>query len=265
MRTALPVTESAPPDLLRLAGHPLRWRLMRALAKSDLRVQELSELVREPQNLVSFHLGKLRAGALVTARRSTADRRDSYYSLNLDSIRSLMSGAGAMLHPGLRLVPSDRVTSSLRATKILFLCTGNSARSQMAEALIKVRSSGLVKAWSAGSDPKPLHLNTIRVMREAYGLDLSAQKPTHLDKFVNRRFDWVISLCDRVREVCPDFPGQPEVIHWSVPNPATGEPDEITYPLFQATAVELSRRIEFLLAVLSDRAPRVQHKGETKR
>ena len=73
--------------------------------------------------------------------------------------------------------------------------------------------------------------------------------------FDGRRFDWVISLCDRVREVCPGFPGYPETIHWSIPNPAAGEgDDDATYPLYQQTAAELATRIGFLLAVLTDRS-----------
>jgi hypothetical protein len=73
----------------------------------------------------------------------------------------------------------------------------------------------------------------------------------------------VISLCDRVREVCPEFPGYPEVIHWSIANPATGDPDdEATYPLFQQTAAELATRIEFLLAALTDRTPAPHSQGE---
>jgi len=70
--------------------------------------------------------------------------------------------------------------------------------------------------------------------------------------FADKRFDWVISLCDRVREVCPEFPGHPEAIHWSIPNPVTGESDDVTYKLFQETAAELSTRVDFLLAALAD-------------
>jgi protein-tyrosine-phosphatase len=91
-------------------------------------------------------------------------------------------------------------------------------------------------------------------MREEYGLDLADQASKHLEVFAGQRFDWVISLCDRVREVCPEFPGGPETIHWSIANPVTGEPDEVTYPLFQETAAELVTRIDFLLAAVADRA-----------
>jgi protein-tyrosine-phosphatase len=90
-------------------------------------------------------------------------------------------------------------------------------------------------------------------MREEYGLDLAGHAPKHLEVFAGQRFDWVISLCDRVREVCPELPCHPKTIHWSIANPATGDSDDVTYPLFQQTAAELATRIEFLLAVLADR------------
>jgi protein-tyrosine-phosphatase/DNA-binding transcriptional ArsR family regulator len=244
-----------PPDFLQLAGHPLRWRLLRALTRSDRRVHELSGLVGEPQNLVSYHLGKLRDARLVSARRSDADRRDAYYTVDLARIGSLLSATGAALHPGLRLPPPARHAAGPGRVRVLFLCTGNSARSQMAEALARALSAGAVEAYSAGSHPKPMHPNAVRVMRDEHGLDLSGQASKHIDVFVGQRFDRVISLCDRVREVCPEFPGPPETIHWSLPNPASGDADDdASYPLFQQTAAELVTRIEFLLAALGERA-----------
>jgi protein-tyrosine-phosphatase/DNA-binding transcriptional ArsR family regulator len=222
-------------------------------------VHELTGLVGEPQNLVSYHLGKLRDGRLVSARRSSADRRDAYYTVDLARIGGLLSASGGALHPGLRLTrasPDGAAPGSVKAVKVLFLCTGNSARSQMAEALVIARSGGVIEAYSAGSHPKPVHPNAVRVMRDEYGLDLSAHASKHLDAFVDQRFDWVISLCDRVREVCPPFPGHPETIHWSIANPAAGDgDDDATYPLFQQTAAELATRIGFLLAALTDRIP----------
>jgi ArsR family transcriptional regulator, arsenate/arsenite/antimonite-responsive transcriptional repressor / arsenate reductase (thioredoxin) len=242
----------APTEFLQLAGHPLRWRLLSELARSDRVVSELTGLVGEPQNLVSYHLGKLRDGRLVSARRSSADRRDTYYGLNLPRIGGLLSATGGALHPGLRLSPPPRDSALIGPVRVLFLCTGNSARSQMAEALARARSGGAIEAYSAGSHPRPVHPNAVRVMREQYGLDLANHTSKHLDVFADQHFDWVISLCDRVREVCPEFPGHPETIHWSIPNPVTGEPDDVTYPLFQQTGAELSTRIEYLLAVLAE-------------
>jgi protein-tyrosine-phosphatase len=222
-------------------------------------VHELTGLVGEPPNLVSYHLGKLRDGRLVSARRSSADRRDTYYTVDLGRIGGLLSATGGALHPGLRLTrasPDGAAPGAVRAVRVLFLCTGNSARSQMAEALARDRSGGVVEAYSAGSHPKPVHPNAVRVMRDEYGLDLAALASKHLDVFVDLRFDWVISLCDRVREVCPQFPGHPETIHWSIANPAAGDADDdATYPLFQRTAAELATRIGFLLAVVTDRTP----------
>jgi protein-tyrosine-phosphatase/DNA-binding transcriptional ArsR family regulator len=252
----------APPAFLQLAGHPLRWRLLSELARSDRLVHELTGLVGEAQNLVSYHLGKLRDGRLVSARRSAADRRDTYYGLDLARVGALLSAAGGALHPGLRLPPSTYDPAAIAPVRVLFLCTGNSARSQMAEALIRARSGGAIEAVSAGSHPKPLHPNAVRVMAEDYGLDLSGQASKSLDQFVGQPFDWVISLCDRVREVCPEFPGHPEAVHWSIPNPATGEPDDVTYPLFQETAAELSTRIDFLLATMAARSSQDANDGE---
>jgi protein-tyrosine-phosphatase len=126
----------------------------------------------------------------------------------------------------------------------------------MAEALIRARSGGAVQAYSAGSKPKPLHPNAVRVMRDEHGVDLSGHESKHLSVYADQHFDWVISLCDRVREVCPEFPGDPETIHWSVPDPAAGHADdEASYPAFQDTAAELETRIGFLLAVLPNATP----------
>jgi protein-tyrosine-phosphatase len=241
-----------PPEFLQLAAHPLRWRILSELARSDRVVHELTGLVGEAQNLVSYHLAKLRDGRLVSARRSSADRRDTYYGLDLARIGSLLSATGGALHPGLRLTPTPRNEESIGRVKVLFLCSGNSARSPMAEALARARSGGAVEAVSAGSHPRPLHPNAVRVMRDEYGLDLAGHTPRHLDALAGRSFDWVISLCDRVREVCPEFPAHPETVHWSIANPVTGDPDEVTYPLFAQTAAELATRIEFLLAAISE-------------
>jgi DNA-binding transcriptional ArsR family regulator len=86
---------------LRLAGHPVRWQLLGELARSDRKVRELTALVGQRQSLTSYHLGQLRAGGLVTMRRSSADGRDTYCTLNLALYRDRLAEAGAALHPGL--------------------------------------------------------------------------------------------------------------------------------------------------------------------
>jgi ArsR family transcriptional regulator, arsenate/arsenite/antimonite-responsive transcriptional repressor / arsenate reductase (thioredoxin) len=241
----------SPPGFLRLAAQPLRWRLLSELSRSDRRVGELCDLVTQPQSLVSYHLRQLRDGGLVSTRRSLADGRDAYYILDLERCGELLASTGAALHPG--LAPASRTPVGREArrrpalARVLFLCTGNSARSQIAEALAEQLSQGAVRAVSAGSHPKPLHPNAVRVMR-ARGVDLAGRRSKHLSEFAGLRFDFVISLCDRVREVCPEFPGGPELVHWSVPDPAR-EPgsDEETLPAFERTTREISTRIGFLL------------------
>jgi protein-tyrosine-phosphatase/DNA-binding transcriptional ArsR family regulator len=250
------VVGMTPPEFLQLAGHPLRWQLLGELARSDRTVYELTGLVGEAQNLVSYHLGKLREAGLVSTRRSSSDGRDAYYSADLTRIGELLTATGGALHPGLRLAPPSASGDGPGAVAVLFLCTGNSARSQMAEALVRNRSGGAVQAYSAGSNPKPLHPNAIRVMRDEHGIDLAGHESKHLSVFADQRFDWVISLCDKVREVCPEFPGDPETIHWSIPDPAAGQADdEASYPAFRDTAAELETRIQFLLAVLTSGTP----------
>jgi protein-tyrosine-phosphatase len=248
--------ELSAPAFLQLAGHPLRWRLLSDLAHSDRTVHELTGLLGQPQNLVSYHLGKLRDARLVSARRSSADRRDAYYTVSLTRLGELLAATGEALHPGLRLTPLPPSSARPGAVpaRVLFLCTGNSARSQMAEALARVRSGGLVEAHSAGSHPKPLHPNAVRVMRDEHAIDLAGQRSKHLSVFAQQRFDRVISLCDRVREVCPEFPGHPETVHWSIPDPAAGlaaGDDEASYPAFRQTADELATRIGFMLATFA--------------
>ena len=243
---------SSPPQFLRLAGHALRWRLMSELARSDRRVGELCALAGRRQSLVSYHLRRLRDGGLVSTRRSAADGRDTYYVLDLARCGELLAGAGVSLHPGLAPAPRQRggrASGSARA-RVLFLCTGNSARSQIAEALAEQLSGGAVSAASAGSHPKPLHPNAVRVMR-ARGIDLAGRRSKHLGEFAAQRFDYVISLCDRVREVCPEFPGGPELVHWSIPDPARASGSgEDTLPAFERTAAELCTRIGFLIEAI---------------
>ena len=232
---------SAPPGFLRLAGHPLRWRLLTELARTDRQVRELTGLLGQPQSLVSYHLGRLRAGGLVSARRSSADGRDSYYRIDLARCRELLAETGLALHPGLG--PGPPPAGRVR-TRVLFLCTGNSARSQMAEAILGQLAGDGVEAASAGSRPKPLHPEAVRVMRE-HGIDISGQRSKHVEEFAGQRFGYVVTLCDRVREVCPEFPGHPQLIHWSIADPA-GEAD--ARAAFCRVAAELRTRVGFLLA-----------------
>lgn len=114
--------------------------------------------------------------------------------------------------------------------RVLFLCTGNSARSQMAEALLR-RAAGEagvpMEVASAGTDPQGVNPLTIEVMREL-DIDLSSAESKHLDRFVGERWDHVVTVCDQAQESCPIFPGAVRTLHWSFPDPAaaTGSVEE---------------------------------------
>jgi protein-tyrosine-phosphatase len=247
-----------PPDILGLLGDPLRWQLVVELGRSDRRVNELVQLVGKPQNLVSYHLAELRRGGVVNARRSSADGRDVYYRADLIRCRDLLGEAGLSLHPGLAMAPAlPEVVGPRRARpRVLFLCTGNSARSQIAEALVEHRSAGTVEARSAGSHPKVLHPNAVRVMAQR-SIDIAGRPTKSLDRFTRTRFDRVITLCDKVREICPEFPGTPTAAHWSIADPAAaGDSDEATYPVFEQVADEIDSRVALLLADLRNRSER---------
>jgi ArsR family transcriptional regulator, arsenate/arsenite/antimonite-responsive transcriptional repressor / arsenate reductase (thioredoxin) len=247
---------------LQVIADPHRWALMMELAQSDRRVSELTDLVGEPQNLVSYHLRELREVGLVSSRRSSFDARDTYYRLELTRCGELLRTTAASLHPALVLHtgttgPPRRGT---RAPRVLFLCSGNSARSQMAEALLEHGSGRTIAARSAGSHPKGLHPNAVAVMARR-GIDISGRPTKHLRRFARAHFDQVITLCDKVREVCPDFQGAAATAHWSIADPAAaGGSDADTMPAFERTAEELEDRIGHLIARLSTEGGRA-HAG----
>jgi ArsR family transcriptional regulator, arsenate/arsenite/antimonite-responsive transcriptional repressor / arsenate reductase (thioredoxin) len=234
------------------------------LGRSDRRVGELQQLTGKPQNLVSYHLAELRRAGIVAARRSSADGRDVYYRVDLFRCRARLAEAGLALHPGLSLAPIEPadLATRRRRRRLLFLCTGNSARSQIAEALVEHRTAGAVEARSAGSHPKPLHPNAVRVMAER-GVDIAGRSTKSLTRFTRQRFDRVITLCDKVREVCPTFPGEPIAAHWSIADPAAtaahlahADDDSATYRAFEAVADDIEDRVALLLADL--RTPHVE-------
>jgi len=236
--------------LLRVIGDRHRWTILSSLATSDRRVGELTEIVGERQNLVSYHLRELRRAGLVSSRRSSFDGRDTYYRLDLERCGALFRQSAAALHPALRLAPEPiaPLPRLARAPRVLFLCTGNSARSQMAAALLEHRSGSSIQARSAGSHPKALHPMAVRVMAER-GIDISGRSTKHLRRYARSHFDHVITLCDKVREVCPEPEGWQRPAHWSLPDPAgEGSTDDDAYLAFERSADELEARVDQLIA-----------------
>jgi arsenate reductase len=135
--------------------------------------------------------------------------------------------------------------------RVLFLCTGNSARSQIAEALLRSLSKGRVEVFSAGSQPRPeIHPLARRAVEELYGLNMEGQYPKALEGLFGQRFDYLISVCDRADASCPVFPGDTERIRWSLEDPAAVEgDDEKKKRAFEQTARDLANRIRIWMAL----------------
>ncbi len=134
--------------------------------------------------------------------------------------------------------------------RVLILCTGNSARSQIAEALLSRRGGDRFEVASAGARPaarvNPL---AIEVLREA-GIEWGDKVPKGLEGLEREPWDFVITVCDRAKEACPIFPGAPVLAHWGMPDPAEVEgPEEVKRRAFREAFATLSRRIELLLAL----------------
>ncbi len=107
--------------------------------------------------------------------------------------------------------------------RVLFVCTHNSARSQIAEALLRRLGDGKFDAHSAGTEPGTLHPLAVEVMDEI-GVDISGQRAKGLDACAGQHFDYVVTVCDDARESCPVFPGS-EQVHWTIPDPSSTEGD----------------------------------------
>jgi arsenate reductase len=136
-----------------------------------------------------------------------------------------------------------------RPIRVLFLCTGNSARSQMAEALLRSLGGADFEVFSAGTDPKGLNPLAAEVMREI-DIDISRHESKSLDRFLGQPFDYIITVCDRARDNCPTFPGDNERIHWSYDDPAavTGSRGQ-RVAVFRRVRNELSERLRLWVAV----------------
>lgn len=142
--------------------------------------------------------------------------------------------------------------------RVLFLCTGNSARSQMAEAILNAKGRGRFRAESAGSQPaariNPLTVETMQAFRSGW----TGHPPRGLDGLEREHWDVVITVCDRAKEACPIFPGQPVIAHWGMPDPAAVVGDaDTTRKAFRDAFYLLSYRIELLVSLPFDQLERL--------
>lgn len=132
-------------------------------------------------------------------------------------------------------------------TRVLFLCTGNSCRSQMAEGWARFLGKDQLEAFSAGTQPKPINPLAIKVMAEV-GVDISRQQSKGVEPFVGQPFDLVVTVCDRAKEACPVWPAARAQIHWSLDDPAeaTGT-EEQRLAVFRRVRDEVRGRMRLLL------------------
>jgi arsenate reductase len=146
--------------------------------------------------------------------------------------------------------------------RVLFICTHNSARSQMAEALLRAMGGEEFEPFSAGTEPGKLRPEAIAVMAEV-GIDIKGQESKPLDRFLQQPFDWVITVCDNARQNCPVFPGVERTAHWGVDDPAEVEGSEARrLEAFRRARDDLRNRIRLFITTAS-RPDHRAHAAET--
>lgn len=242
----------------RILGDATRLAVIARLARSDERVIGLSTAIKQPPETVAAALADLQTAGLVAARASDVHPGEIYYHLDLEQMQKQYLAAGRLIHPALAPATTDVQEEPVQRAKprVLFLCTHNSARSQMAEGLLRAFSHGAIEAFSAGSHPGEVHPLAIETM-DKMNVDIRNQRSKHFDEFLGQHFDVVITVCDRAREVCPVFPEAKEMIHWSIPDPAAFEDETERRRAFHQAATILATRIRYL-QILLERAQREQ-------
>lgn len=134
--------------------------------------------------------------------------------------------------------------------RVLFLCTGNAARSQIAEALLRQLSKGAVDVFSAGTAPaSQLHPMARHVLESKFSIDTSSLRPKGMEQFLNEPWDYIITVCDRAAETCPAFPDDPEKIHWSFEDPAQITDVESQRRAFESIATGLAARLRIWMVL----------------
>jgi len=230
-------------DTLKLLADDTRWRVIKELRHSDRQVGELVERLNLPQNLASYHLGLLRQAGLVEMHRSEADARVLYYGLDLVAVQKAYEQIGASLS-----LPAAQ--AAVAQASVVFLCTENSARSQIAEGWLRQMSHGHVPVRSAGTQPQALHPLAVQVMAEV-GVDIGYQQAKGLEAISDAHPDIVVTVCDRAREACAPCIEAPILFHWSIPDPArTANYASDQMGVFRSVRDQLRVRVAGLLAAL---------------
>lgn len=140
-------------------------------------------------------------------------------------------------------------------TRVIFVCTHNSARSVMAEVLLRAKGGDAYDVVSAGTEPSEVRPLTLRVLQEA-GLPTEGLRSRSVAEFMGQRFDYVITVCDSARQNCPVFPGEGERLHWGYDDPSAAEgTEEERLRVFRRVFTAISQRIDLFLTVQHKRDP----------
>ncbi len=244
-----------PHKLFSLLADPHGWVLLRALANGDQRLHELARDTGVAAEEMSKRLPLLRELGLITERQSDVNPNETFYRFDITAFRRQYQEAGETIHPAVKA--EDVVIGNLPAepVRILFLCTGNSARSQMAEGLMRHLSQGKVEVASAGTKPSRVHPVAIQTM-DKMGVDIRSQESTHMSQYEGQTFDYVITVCDLQNESCPIFPDAPKRLHWSFPDPAAEPEGEVQERAFATVATHLRAMIRHFLIMIERQTPR---------
>ena len=242
--------DTVAPAIIKLLANDERWTILKTLSVGDYSQDELAAAVDLPSNRVAHHLEQFRDLNIITERTSSVDIESTYYALRLDHLQTLYFQAGASLHValGVDAVPQLEVETLPSKLRVLFLCTHNSARSQMAEGLARHLGRGRVESFSAGTEETFVKPSAIEAMASR-GIDISHQKSEVLTKYLDQEFDYVITVCDSAKESCPFFPGGKQQLHWSIEDPSSVEEPAARLEAFKQTASILNTRIQFLLMI----------------
>ena len=247
----------APPSFVRMAAHPLRWSLLTELAGSDFRVRELTERLGQPQNLISYHLRLLRGSGLVTARRSSFDARDSYHHLDLDRCADALSTTGAALHPA--LAPWAATDDHVRrpagpAPGAVRVHRQQRPLADRRGLVAPPQRGGRRRGDQCRQPPQAGHASP-RGPRAARGVRPRHRRPapTAPGALAGRRFDYVITLCDKVREVRPALRRRSPAGPLEHPRPAAPV-DHDDYAAFARIATQIHTRVRHLTPVLGTTA-----------
>ncbi|HYE00934.1 MAG TPA: metalloregulator ArsR/SmtB family transcription factor [Alphaproteobacteria bacterium] len=249
-------------------AHGARWEIVRLLARRGLQgmtAGDLGEAVGIPATALSFHLAQLAQAGLVAPRRIG---RQIWYAADSERLDGLLAQLAEAFHPdpaaaaasGRRALDGEAMSS--RIYNVLFLCTGNSARSIMAEALLTRWGEGRFRAYSAGSHPKgSVHPLTLELLR-SFNFKVDGFRSKNWDEFAAPgapALDFVFTVCDDAAgEVCPVWPGQPLSAHWGVEDPAAFVgPRDKHLRLFRRVYTELDNRIKIFTSLRLDALDRM--------